>query len=113
MTRAEWFSGKFLWLKRFFIAAIVGVVGLVASSLIAHTVIKSILIVIFVFSFLPLLFMLVFIPIIHWKDRYKGKRSNLWAVFLVFETSGWSKIFYWFMHIIPDKNRTGIYSDVE
>jgi hypothetical protein len=29
----------------------------------------------------------------------------------VFETSGWSKLLYWFMHVLPDKNGSGIYAN--
>jgi len=60
----------------------------------------------------PLIFWLCFIPIMHWRDRYRGTKPYTWGAFLVFETSGWSKIFYWFMHVLPDRERRGLYRDV-
>lgn len=56
---------------------------------------------------------LVLIPIYHWKDRYVGGHNNLWGALLVIETSGWSKVIYWFRHIFPDRARTGRYANVE
>lgn len=32
---------------------------------------------------------------------------------LVIETSGWSKIIYWFRHIFPDRARAARYANVE
>jgi len=55
----------------------------------------------------------VLIPIYHWKDRYIGGHNTLWGALLVIETSGWSKIIYWFRHIFPDRARTGRYANVE
>jgi hypothetical protein len=27
--------------------------------------------------------------ILHWKDRYRGRHSDLWGVLILIETSGW------------------------
>lgn len=46
--------------------------------------------------------------IFHWKDRYRGKQSDLWGAIILLETSGWMKIVYFCRHIVPDmyhKNR--------
>jgi hypothetical protein len=58
---------------------------------------------------MPLLICLCFIPLLHWKRRYRGDHSTLWGALLLFETSGWFKIVYWFRHIRPDLNNTGRY----
>ncbi len=47
--------------------------------------------------------------ILHWKDRYRGKHSDLWGVLILVETSGWMKLVYLFRHLIPDMRRTGRY----
>jgi hypothetical protein len=49
------------------------------------------------------------VVILHWKDRYRGKHSDLWGVLILVETSGWMKLVYLFRHIIPDMRRTGRY----
>ena len=45
----------------------------------------------------------------HWKDRYRGKRSDLWGALILVETSGWFKIAYLFRHLIPDMCHSGRY----
>ncbi|MGA2569119.1 MAG: hypothetical protein ABSF23_01245 [Terracidiphilus sp.] len=47
--------------------------------------------------------------ILHWKDRYRGKHSDLWGVLILIETSGWMKLVYLFRHLIPDMRHTGRY----
>lgn len=49
------------------------------------------------------------IVIWHWKDRYRGKHSDLWGALILIETSGWMKIVYFFRHILPDMRHTGRY----
>jgi hypothetical protein len=58
---------------------------------------------------IPLVGCLSFIPLLHWKERYRGKHSTLWGAILLFETSGWFKIVYWLRHIRPDLKNTGRY----
>jgi len=43
----------------------------------------------------------------HWKDRYKGKHSDLWGALLLIETSGWFKLIYLFRHLLPDALESG------
>lgn len=107
MDRSTWFEPKWRWLKRFSLVALAGAALMVlgpAADLVP-------LIVLGALSLLPLLFWLVFIPVIHWKDRYVGHKSAAWGAFLALETSGWSKLFYWFRHVLPDWQRTGRYRD--
>ena len=60
---------------------------------------------------LPLLFWLVVIPVLHWRERYRGDRVTLWGALMVLETSGWSKLVYWLRHVLPDRSASGRYSD--
>ncbi len=110
-TKSEWFSQKFGWLKRSALAAVLGLaigIPLMLTKIQFLSVLGGIA---FGFGLIWLVGVLTLIPILHWKDRYRGERSTLWAIFLVFETSGWSKIFYWFMHVLPDRNASGRYAD--
>jgi hypothetical protein len=102
-----WFAPKWHWLKRFTLAATIGAPFIIAGALAQ----LSAIIVFGAILVLPLIFWLAFIPVLHWKDRYIGDRSNAWGAFLVFETSGWSKLFYWFMHVLPDWRQSGHYRD--
>ena len=110
-TREAWFAQKFGWLKRGALAALVGViigVPLMLTKIQALSVVGGLILM---FGVIWLLGALTLIPILHWKDRYRGERSTIWAIFLVFETSGWSKIFYWFMHVLPDRKTSGRYAN--
>jgi hypothetical protein len=40
--------------------------------------------------------------ILQWKDRYRGRQSDLWGTLILIETSGWMKLVYLFRHLIPD-----------
>ena len=59
--------------------------------------------------FFPAFIYLYVIVIWHWKDRYRGKHSDLWGALILIETSGWMKIVYLFRHIIPDLRHSGRY----
>ena len=58
---------------------------------------------------LPAFVYIYVIAIWHWKDRYRGKHSDLWGALILIETSGWMKIVYFFRHILPDMRHTGRY----
>lgn len=107
MDRSSWFEPKWRLLRRFAVAATLGALLAVPGAALEQPA----LIIPGVLLFFPLLFLLVFIPVLHWKDRYIGQRSGVWGAFLVFETSSWSKVFYWFRHVLPDWRRSGRYSD--
>lgn len=111
MKREEWFPSKWKWLRRFAFAALAGVAALIVAAMNAGSPLYGIAFVIAFVTIVPLIFWLCFVPIMHWRERYKGTRPWTWGAFLVFETSGWSKIFYWFMHVLPDANATGLYHD--
>jgi hypothetical protein len=61
--------------------------------------------------FLPGFVYLYVLTIWHWKDRYKGRHSDLWGALLLIETSGWFKLVYLFRHLLPDAIETLRYSD--
>ena len=103
---AQDFSGKFAWLRRLFWPVLPGVVCLIVGlmrewpALIAGGV--ALVMPFFVFLYV--------LTLLHWKHRYVGTSSTLWAVLLLFETTGWFKIVYLFRHILPDMRGTGRYS---
>lgn len=105
MDREEWFRPKWLWLKRLALVAalglVFGIVG-VAIELPAFSFLGVVLAI-------PVVVWLALIPIFHWKDRYIGQRSGMWGAFLALETSGWSKVIYWFRHVLPDWRKVGRY----
>ena len=107
MTRDVWFSGKFRLLKRFGIVAIIGLVFCFFGAYFE----QPILAVVGMLCIMPALFWVLFIPVLHWRERYLGERANVWGAFLVFETSSWSKLIYWFRHILPDYRMQGRYKD--
>jgi hypothetical protein len=56
--------------------------------------------------FLPGFVYLYILTIWHWKERYKGRHSDLWGALLLIETSGWFKLVYFFRHLLPDAIET-------
>jgi hypothetical protein len=52
----------------------------------------------------------VLVTIWHWKERYRGKHSDLWGGLILLETTSWFKIVYLFRHVIPDARGTGRYA---
>ena len=108
MNREEWYKSKWAYLKRF---AWMGLIGFIFIIVFAVTQVE--IFGIGIFLVLPLFFWLVLMPLLHWKDRYIGRKSTLWGALLLLETSGWFKIIYWFRHILPDWKRSGRYAESE
>ncbi len=100
-----------MWLKRFTLAAALGVLILIGTAASPEGPVRTTFAVIGALTLVPLFFWLCFVPIMHWRERYKGNHPYVWGAFLVFETSGWSKILYWFMHVLPDNKKSGLYQD--
>ena len=109
MKREDWFTGKWLALKRFSLLAAAGIV----VAAIGGSIENRWLVVPGVLAIIPLIFWLVLVPLFHWKDRYKGDSSGLWGALLLIETSGWFKIVYWLRHVLPDWRKSGRYENVE
>jgi hypothetical protein len=55
----------------------------------------------------------VLVTIWHWKSRYKGSHSKLWGALLILETTGWSRVIYFFRHVLPDRRNRGRYARLE
>lgn len=98
---------KWKWLKRFGLAGLAGLAIVVPAALADQPGLT----VIGVLLALPLIFWLSFIPIMHWRERYIGSRPNTWGALMVFETSGWTRLLYWFVHVLPDSRAEGAYGD--
>lgn len=108
MNQEDWFKSKWRYMKRFSYFAIAGITfGILAALTKIEALAAGMLLI------LPLLFWLVFVPLLHWKDRYIGEKGTIWGALILIETSGCSKIVYWFRHILPDWKKEGRYSDVE
>ncbi len=63
--------------------------------------------------FIPGAVYLFLVTIWHWKERYRGKHSDLWGGLILIETTGWFKLVYLFRHIIPDARGTGRYASAD
>jgi hypothetical protein len=84
--------------------AVLIIVALLTSELIQKwTAVFGVLLI------LPALIYTFVVIMWHWKDRYRGKHSDLWGALILVETSGWMKIVYLFRHLIPDMRHTGRY----
>jgi hypothetical protein len=60
--------------------------------------------------FVPGAIYLLLVTMWHWKERYRGKHSDLWGGLILLETTGWFKLAYLFRHIIPDARGMGRYA---
>jgi ABC-type dipeptide/oligopeptide/nickel transport system permease subunit len=109
MNRTEWFDEKFTYLKRFFLAAILGSILAYLGNMKEISSITALGVILII----PFFLWLVLIPVFHWKDRYVGKSSGVWGFFLVFETTSWLKVIYWFKHVIPDWRKSGRYQNID
>jgi hypothetical protein len=102
------------WERRFANLRLLGWLGLVGVPLIAIAFLTSgaaqifcgVAGLLFVFPGFVYFYVLV---ILHWKDRYRGRHSDLWGVLILIETSGWMKLVYLFRHLIPDMRHSGRY----
>ena len=85
--------------------------GLLAAALfVSDHPLKIAMLVAGLLFIVPWIFYLNVMAIWHWKERYRGKHSDLWGAILLIETSGWFKVVYWFRHILPDRRSRGRYS---
>ncbi len=105
MTRDEWFHPKFRLLRKFALASLAGAL-LLALAMYFNT---PALAAVGAITIVPLIFWVAYIPVLHWRERYIGTRIGVWGAFLVFETSSWSKLIYWFRHVLPDFRKQGRY----
>jgi hypothetical protein len=59
--------------------------------------------------FIPGAIYLTLVTIWHWKDRYRGRHSDLWGGLIMLETTGWFRIAYLFRHVMADARGKGRY----
>lgn len=97
-------------IKILFWVLLVAIPLLIASRVLGSTTSTgSVLKVIAILFAVPFIIYVYCITILHWKDRYEGKHSDLWGILLLIETSGWFKIIYFFRHLLPDIQNKGRY----
>jgi len=111
--RDPWLEKKFMMMKKLGRMALLGI-GVLAIGLLVRPVgflLPYMMFIVAVLLIVPWFFYVVVLTIWHWKHRYRGGHSDLWGALLLVETSGWFKIVYWFLHILPDWRSTGRYSD--
>lgn len=99
-----WFQGRFARLEKLMWIALAGGLAL-PIGLMLGGVSGTLLMIAAVLAITPFVFYLTVLPVLHWKDGYRGKHSTLWGALLVLETSGWFKIVYWLRHLLPDYHR--------
>ena len=104
---------RFRRLKWLAIFAGAGLPFLLMAVLSEHRQLTIFCAVVGILLFLPGFLYLYVLTIWHWKDRYRGKHSDLWGALLLIETSGWFKLVYIFRHLLPDALESGRYVVLE
>jgi len=102
------------WKKRFEIIRILGWLALVGLpffvlALVTEENLQIFFTVVAMLLILPAFIYIYIVVIWHWKERYRGRHSDLWGALILIETSGWMKIVYVFRHILPDMCHSGRY----
>ena len=99
---------RFRWLLRLEIVSLFGSAILLPLALMDRTA-PIPLVITGILLFFPGAAYLVLVTIWHWKERYRGKHSDLWGGLILLETTGWFEVVYLFRHIIPDARGRGRY----
>lgn len=105
-------QSRFQWLLRLGIVAVLGL-AILLPCIFMEGMAPRVLVVTGVVLFVPGSLYLLLVTIWHWKERYRGKHSDLWGGLILLETTGWFKLVYLFRHIIPDARSTGRYASSE
>jgi len=102
------------WAKRF--ELVIGFAWMFAAgfllmlfALMTPGVVRVILLVCGVLALFPGMIYIYVVTQWHWKERYRGRHSDLWGAVLLIETSGWMKLVYFFRHLLPDARNSGRY----
>jgi hypothetical protein len=103
-------QSRFRWLLRLGIASLVGLAILLPSIVMNETPSLVVAALAGCFLFIPGAAYLILVTIWHWKERYRGKHSDLWGGLILLETTSWFKLIYLFRHIIPDARGAGRYA---
>ncbi len=109
MSETLWQS-RFQLLRKLGIAALVGPLFALPCVFVTNQAVVAGLFMAAMLLVLPGMIYLVLVTIWHWKQRYRGRHSDLWGGLILLETSGWFKVVYLFRHIIPDARGTGRYA---
>jgi hypothetical protein len=109
VTDDPWFTNVGDRFERLGWLALAGGLLLASCALLPEGSLRTTAIVLGIVLFLPWFVYVYLLTVWHWKERYRGTHSRLWGAILLIETSGWSKILYWFRHIVPDWRGTGRY----
>lgn len=99
-----WFQPRFALLEKLMWTALGGGL-LLLVGLMLHGSLGTLAILAAVAAIFPFIVYLAILPVLHWKDGYRGRHSSLWGALLVIETSGWFKLVYWLRHLLPDYQR--------
>ncbi len=102
-------QSRFRWLLRLGIASLVGLLILLPCIYMERGA-PVVLALTGAVLFIPGAVYLLLVTIWHWKERYRGKHSDLWGGLILLETTSWFKLVYLFRHIIPDARCTGRYA---
>jgi hypothetical protein len=105
-------QSRFRWLLRLGIAALVGLVILIPCIFMDRMASLAVVLA-GILLFTPGAIYLMLVTHWHWKERYRGKHSDLWGGLILLETTSWFKLVYLFRHIIPDARGTGRYARAE
>jgi drug/metabolite transporter (DMT)-like permease len=105
---AKW-EKRFTRIRRFGWAALAGLAFCVLA-MVTRSNLQKVSIGLAIVLIAPAFVYIYVVTHLHWKDRYRGRHSDLWGVIILIETTGWSKIVYLFRHLIPDMNGSGRYS---
>ncbi len=109
MSETLWQS-RFQLLRQLGVAALLGLLIALPCIFVTNQAVFAGLFVVAILLVLPGMIYLVLVTIWHWKQRYRGRHSDLWGGLILLETSGWFKLVYLFRHIIPDARGTGRYA---
>lgn len=112
MSEKPDYTNRFRILRKLFIPFIIGIPFLIIGAVFAileNEPFTAIFVGIGLLTAVPFYVFAHILTILHWKDRYIGNQSTLWGVLILIETSGWSKIVYFFRHILTDMKQSGRY----
>ena len=109
MSETLWQS-RFHLLRQLGVAALFGLLIAMPCVFVTNQTVFAGFFIVAILLVLPGMIYLVLVTIWHWKQRYRGRHSDLWGGLILLETSGWFKLVYLFRHIIPDARGTGRYS---
>ncbi len=104
-----WKEIKYDWFEIFSWLLIPGIVALVCSVASNTDWVEAALLVVAFLLVAPFIVHVNLIVLWHWKARYRGRHSKLWGALIILEQPGWSRMIYFFRHVLPDRRNRGRY----